>query len=248
MGGSPALAEPLQTTAGKPVGRITDASYLLMIQSLLRVLASAAILAGVCAAAENNISAASDDTANSQSTVLPCWDFSDGNRHGWYHNVEWRQLDKAGGVWQLEADDSPEVRIPGDGMMIASPAFTEPVSVAPGDGVEAVLRTSRTGWVTLYYAEVMDGAKLTYAAQRSERRLLYASGDLQTFRIRPRWQDGVRVCQIRLDGPSFGGTLDIHSIRFFHGAGILTNKPTATGISGSRTWLAKQWATDHRPL
>ena len=96
---------------------------------------------------------------------------------------------------------------------------SEPVVVAPGDGVEAVLRSSRTGWVRLYYAEVLRGGKGTFGAERSELRLLYASPDFQAFRIRPRWQDGARVFKLRLDGPSFGGRLDIRSIRCFRVTG-----------------------------
>ncbi len=146
---------------------------------------------------------------------LPSWDFADGGNHGWHPNRSWRAAEKAGPFWRLDADDSLAARISGTQKVLVGPTLAEPVTLAPGDGVEVVWRTSRTGWVTLYYAEVVDGARTDFGVERSERRLVYASPDFQTVRIRPRWHAGARVYQLRIDGPSFGGRLDIRSIRFF---------------------------------
>ncbi|MBT3292095.1 MAG: hypothetical protein HN380_32445, partial [Victivallales bacterium] len=134
------------------------------------------------------------EAAPGKASAPPAWDFSPGKSCGWYHSGQWQEIPKVGAFWRLVADDTPEVRIPRGGMTLISPEFTTLVSVRSGDGVAAVLRSSRTGWVTLYYAEMVAGAKGDFGAERSERRLLYASPDFQTFRIRPRWQDGARIC------------------------------------------------------
>ncbi len=155
---------------------------------------------------------------SSPSTRLPSWDFSSGDNRGWRHNREWRQAVNAGPFWRLEADDSPAGRIPGGGMVLVSPELDEPVTVAPGDGVEAILRSSRTGWITLYYAERLNGTKGDFGPERSECRLLYASPDFQRLRIRPRWRSGADICRLRLDGPNFGGKLDVRAVRFFRAA------------------------------
>ncbi len=99
-------------------------------------------------------------------------------------------------------------------MALTSPELVEPVTVAPGDCVEAVLRSSRTGWITMFFAVEVNGKKQNFSAAHSERRLLYASKDFQAIRIRPRWQPGGRVYKLLLHGPGFGGTLDIRSVRF----------------------------------
>jgi hypothetical protein len=167
------------------------------------------------------------EAAPGKASAPPAWDFSPGKSCGWYHSGQWQEIPKVGAFWRLVADDTPEVRIPRGGMTLISPEFTTLVSVRSGDGVAAVLRSSRTGWVTLYYAEMVAGAKGDFGAERSERRLLYASPDFQTFRIRPRWQDGARICKLRLDGPGFGGRLDIQSIRFFRRADSPRRQPAA---------------------
>ena len=182
----------------------------LALGTCLACLATSEVQAG-----EQSREVAAEASAISAPSVLPAWDFSDGESCGWHHNGEWRPIAKTGPFWRLDADDSPQARIPGDGMALVGPELDDPATVAPADGVEVVLRSSRTGWVTLYYAEVVDGERMDFGAERSERRLLYASADFQAFRIRPRWREGARVCRLRIDGPSFGGSLDIRSIRFF---------------------------------
>jgi len=65
---------------------------------------------------------------------------------------------------------------------------------------------------------------MEYGPERSERRLLYASPDFQSFHICPRWRDGARVHKLRFDGPSYGGQLDLQAIRFVRrGAGSRTH-------------------------
>ncbi len=149
---------------------------------------------------------------------LPSWNFAPDSDCGWHHNGAWREGEKAGAFWRLQADDAPSVRIPGGEMVLVGPPLDKPARVAPGDGIEMELRTSRTGWITLYYAEVIDAAKTNFGIERSERRLVYASPDFQTLRIRPRWRSGALVYQLRFDGPGFGGRLDIRAIRFFREA------------------------------
>jgi hypothetical protein len=174
---------------------------------------------------------------------LPEWLFTDGSSSGWHAWGRWTEQAPRNGAWSLDADDSLEAVVRGGSLSLESPELDEPVTVSPDVVLEFELRSSRAGWVTLYYAVVTDAGKAEFGMLGAERRLVHASTDFQVLRLRPRWESGARVYRIRMDGPSFGGTLDLRSVRFAHHP----LEPPSTEAGGA-SWDFRESRSVHRVL